>query len=314
MTLDGQTDMQSRFSLTQVFGRELDTLRSDFAEAWTGEAECNLLIAKLYLYSMFISPKSELNTTGIGGPHDTIGPSKRTIRSLGFATVVRLVAVFKTQCGYPQREQNSIFTDKSSNLPYGLEFYPKFYFRTMVFAACFLLYLLLTEELPTPEDEKTARDNVEAIHDIFREYELKFVNDIDSNVHKLAADAIGTLRRAMSRESNFARFTVESRMGASIFFGAMRTMKEAQRREALKERQNLLLQQTMQESSMGNHHAESSSTVLPMDLESDFLWEQQLSAEWNFQWGIWGRSMADFSFGGELGGDLSADMGAFQQP
>lgn len=276
-TLENQTDLQARFSITQVFDRELDSIRAEFQDAWSATAEFNLLIAKLYLYAMFISPKSDQGPTGnmlggVGGavPQESMDmgadTNRRMILNLGLATVVKLVQVFRTQCGYPSTTQPStpsnIFATSSSstaassnattssstntNLTH-IEFFPKFYFRSLVFAACYLLYFLFsTEESSlstspgattssnTSSSEKTARTHIDIIHSIFKAYDIQNLyshNGRESktyDVYRHAAETIDTLREAIldgnSGDKGVAleRWRVESRMGAGIFFGAVR--------------------------------------------------------------------------------------------
>lgn len=107
-SLDEQTDLQTRFTLTQVFDRELDALRIDFKDSWSGEAEFKLLVAKLYLYAMFIAPTKSPEEGSAQKSYDSVGPSRRIILHLGLATAGRLVRVFRKPPSYNPTFQKSL--------------------------------------------------------------------------------------------------------------------------------------------------------------------------------------------------------------
>jgi hypothetical protein len=61
--LDAQSEPRSRCSITQLLDKELEVIRSDFADAWSGETEFHLLGAKLNLYAFCFAPQIVLQSS-----------------------------------------------------------------------------------------------------------------------------------------------------------------------------------------------------------------------------------------------------------
>jgi hypothetical protein len=227
--LDMQSDPYSRCSITQLFDRDLDSIKSEFIDDWSGETEFNLLGAKLYLYAFCFAPRTVSPSSYLEQDHSLA--SSTIILRQGFSTVIRLVEVFS---GFIDLHPDESL---ASTAPFKEDqriFYPKVYYRTLFFAVCFLLFFLSNESGATKEDKATIQEQVDAIHQIFS-------NAPDSTEHRHAAKNIQALRNAITLGIQNSNNIVKTRLGASIFFNAIRATKELKRRNAEQLQNNMTL-------------------------------------------------------------------------
>jgi hypothetical protein len=217
--LTPHTDPQTRYSIVQLYDHEIEALRSYFQDSWSPLAEFNVLGAKLYLYAIYFTPQTgSIQECPEDDRSSDIRISIRTILYQGLRTVVQLVNIFSRLCRPSTPESH---TDTSHADPDGFDHpicCPKIYFRVLFFAVCFLLFFISENLDATENDKRTVQMQVEAIYEIFS-------NCRSSNEHKHAAKIIIALKGAIEFEIKSSSDTVKTRLGANIFFNALRAAK-----------------------------------------------------------------------------------------
>ena len=225
--LERQTDTCSRCAITQMLDQDLDSMKVQFKDGWCDEVEFNFLAAKLYLYALCFAPhsiRSSSSQEAHGASH--IEVTAHVLLHHGLTTVVQLVGTFSAFHHLQLHEGNvQIHTPRGRDDFDHRIFYPKVYFRTLFFAVCFLLFFLSTNSNTTPEDKYSVQVQVDAIYQIFSKVSA-------SEEHKHAAKNIQALRQAINLEIGSPENVVQSRLGASIYFNALRTTKKLKLKKA----------------------------------------------------------------------------------
>ncbi|KAE9373138.1 hypothetical protein N431DRAFT_406474 [Stipitochalara longipes BDJ] len=216
-TLDTQREPHSRYSITQLLDNDLDAIRSEYTDSWSEESEFHLLGSKVYLCAFCFTPQTVIPSSYEEQSHSLASSVVSTaILYKGFESVIRLVEVFSGFTNSPLGETLALRARKT---PFDHRiFYPKLYYRTLFFAACFLLFFLSKASAATEEDKTLVQQQLDAIHQMF-------VNVSNSSEHKHAAKNIQAMKDVASVGIQNSDHIVRTRLGASIFFNAIRATK-----------------------------------------------------------------------------------------
>lgn len=271
--LNPYSDPQTRYSIIKLYDHEIEAIRIYFQDSWSPQAEFYLLEAKLYLNAVYFTPQTP---SALEYPEDDrssdIRIFTRTILYQGLRTVTRLVNIFSRLCylSTPESHMNPSHANSESFDDHLC--CPKIYFRVLFFAACFLLFFI-SENLDTTEDEKqTVQIQLEAIYQIF-------LNCQSSDEHRHAAQSIIALKGALELEIKSSGDIVETRLGANIFFNALRATKILKNRnrghkevEVLKSGYSEpVLQNTMEYESFSNWGSDFFSWDFPWNVQDTVL-------------------------------------------
>jgi len=290
--LDISHDPHTRISLTRLHDRELENLRSTFREAWSADIEFNLLGSKLYLYGLcFATPSMCHESSPVTGSADQhsidLGLSPQVILYRGLGATIRLTETFSIsrELLHKRRRQCEESSVDGQHISDDHMFYPKYYFQTLFFAGCFLLFYLSAGARATPNDEEIARNHIRVIYDIFSEF--------STEEHKDAARHLEKIMKVVNQNGRQLGITVETRLGANIWFSALRIAKTAK------------LHASHHNQEEGQHTVGSSDGRLDISLGNDHSSNSALPAMasplpmWEFPWAMEDNPLLD--------GDLDLD-------
>lgn len=280
--LNPNHDPQTRYSIVQLFDHEIEAIRGCFQDSWSPQAEFNVLGAKLYLYAMYFTPQTASTLEYAEDDRlSDIRISTRTILYQGLRTVVQLVNIFSRLChpSTPEPHITPFHTDQA-----GFDHHtcsPKIYFRILFFAVCFLQFFISENLEATDTDKRTVQTQVEAIYQLFS-------NSPRSDEHRHAAKNIIALKSAIELEIKSSSDTVKTRLGAGIFFNALRATKALKHRDLGHKQAGV----------SGSGHSEP-VLLNTLDYEPLSNWGSDFLS-WDFPWNEGDTSLA-------MGSDLHAD-------
>jgi hypothetical protein len=282
--LDISHELYTRISLTKLYDRELEIIRSTFRESWSADIEFHLLGSKIYLYGLCFAttstyPESVPATAPAGDLSIDLGLSSQTILHMGLGAIVRLIETFSSsRTSLHKRLHQYEDSPVDGQCISDHMFYPKSYFQTLFFAGCFLLFFLSTNVRANPQDQEIARSHIRIIYDIFSEF--------PTQEHEDAARHLGKIMKVVNQDSTRLGITVETRLGANIWFSALQIAKTA------KLQATSFNQQEGQSVSTSDRPLGSSHSI-DEDSNSPPLVSAHELPMWEFPWAMWENPLFD---------------------
>jgi len=196
---------------------------------------------------------------------------------MGLGAVILLTEAFSISCDllHKRRRQYEDSSVDGQHISDDHRFYLKSYFQTLFFAGCFLLFSLSTRVRATPHDEGNARNHIRVIYDIFSEF--------PTEEHEDAARHQRKITKVVNQNSRQLGITVETRLGANIWFSALRIAKTAKHLNQEEGQQNVVISDSRLDISHGND--QGSNSALPAVAAELPMWE--------FPWAMWDNPLFD---------------------
>ena len=282
--LDISHELYTRIPLTKLYDRELEVLRSTFRDTWSADIEFHLLGSKIYLYGLCFAttntyPESA-SATGLAGDLSIdLGLSSQAILHMGLGAIVRLTQTFSNSRTSLHKRLHQ-YEDCSA---YGQcisdhMFYPKSYFQTLFFAGCFLLFFLSTNVRATPQDKEIARSHIGIIYEIFSEF--------PTEEHEDAARHLRKIMKVVNQDTTRLGITVETRLGANIWFSALLIAKTANLHATQFNQQEGQSASTSDGRLDGSHGIDEDSNSPPLAPAPEL-------PMWEFPWSMWDNPLFD---------------------
>ena len=205
--LAGDVNPSTASTLLNLFNNELDNLISLFKEFWSPRHEIQLLGAKLYLFSLFLTIASKRRSLGHEAASSYPSDQTRFSVQLGLPSAVSLIhTIAQTQ------------KDLSQELS-RVKHYPKPYFRLVVFAVGFLMKFLSANPKAAREDRELAISHITVAHQFFAS--LSVWSDF-ADVVRIIEMWANNLREERDDDSD----PIGTRSGASLLYDIANKFKD----------------------------------------------------------------------------------------
>ncbi|OQV08211.1 Fungal specific transcription factor domain-containing protein [Cladophialophora immunda] len=210
-SLAGVGDFGTGSTLFNLFNNELDTVATTYKDSWTTRLEIQLLGAKLYLFSLcHIHAHQRKRRKPPFEDADGLHSDKALLHR-GLPSAVSLIYnMSKLQKEYPAEPETP--DDVSSVIHY-----PKYYFRSTMFAIAFLVKFLSANPTAAQEDRELAISHV-----VFGQ---RFFSSFPGcRDFSRAAEVVEIMAKGLKIESDNREDSISSRHGASILYDLVKTV------------------------------------------------------------------------------------------
>lgn len=167
------------FQFVRSICKDLENAKDIYSEMWTGETDIMLLASQIKVYASLLQtqkvvqkPPSETTTTL------ELDISTKAILHCVFSTAVRLIHIFSKLFESSQLQNTTPISSPNCSEPFIQRHLPKTYYRTLLFAASFLIKWMAIQATDFPtSDSDLARNHVRLTYQIMTSLSLELEDE-----------------------------------------------------------------------------------------------------------------------------------------